>query len=68
MLIDWAGTAWILEQPGEVVDVPTPWSIGSGGDFAHGAMAAGCSALEAVKIASCLDIRTGLGFDCIETL
>lgn len=66
LLIDWAGTAWLVEEEGEVCEVPTPWSIGSGSAFAHGAMEADCTAQEAVKIASNLDMYTGRGFDEIE--
>ena len=39
------------------------WAGGTGADYALGAMAAGKSAVEAVKIASTLDINTGNGFD-----
>ena len=38
------------------------WAIGSGADFAMGAMAAGKTAIEAVGIGSKLDIHTGMGF------
>lgn len=44
-----------------------PWAIGTGADYALGAMAFGASAVEAVKIASALDVNTGLGID-VETL
>lgn len=67
LLIDWAGTAWIIEEEGEVCEIPTPWAIGSGAPYAHGAMEAGCTAEEAVTIASKLDIHTGMGYDIIET-
>src|SRR3990167_8820823 len=63
LLIDHAGTPWILESEGEVQELTIPWAIGSGGDFARGAMEAGCNAREAVAIATALDIRTGLGYD-----
>lgn len=36
-----------------------PYAIGSGEEYAMGAMLAGCSALEAVKIAAKLDVYTG---------
>ena len=68
ILIDHAGTAWIVEKAGEVTQVSTPWAIGSGGSFAHGAMEAGATALQAVKIATALDIRTGNGFDAIKII
>lgn len=36
-----------------------PMAIGSGADYAMGAMDAGCSAVEAVKIAAGRDVNTG---------
>lgn len=41
------------------------WAIGSGADYALGAMYAGLSAAEAVMIASKLDTGTGLGVDSV---
>lgn len=41
------------------VDVPTPYALGSGGEFARGAMAMGASAAEAVRIATKLDSKSG---------
>lgn len=38
------------------------WAIGSGMDFAIGAMKRGATPLEAVKIAAKSDVNTGLGF------
>lgn len=43
----------------------TKWAIGSGADYALGAMYAGRSAKEAVEIASQLDTGTGLGVDVV---
>lgn len=45
-------------SPG-LVQIAPPFAIGSGGEFALGAMLAGKSAEEAVKIAAIVDIRTG---------
>lgn len=42
------------------------WAIGSGSDYALGAMEAGKTAKEAVDIASRLDVNTGLGIDEID--
>lgn len=42
-----------------------PWAIGSGSEWAEGAMAAGKTAVEAVRIASRLDCRTGGGVQAI---
>lgn len=39
------------------------WAIGSGADFALGALAYGATAEEAIEIATKLDIYTGLGID-----
>lgn len=41
------------------------WAIGSGCDYALGAMYAGKNAREAVEIASQLDVNTGLGVDTL---
>lgn len=41
------------------IEIPTPAAIGSGGEFARGAMAAGASAREAVRIATKLDSASG---------
>ena len=40
-----------------------PWAIGTGADYALGAMAFGATAEQAVQIASELDVNTGLGID-----
>ena len=39
------------------------WAAGSGADYALGAMAAGKTSAEAVRIASKLDVNTGFGVD-----
>lgn len=41
------------------------WAIGSGAEYALGAMAAGKSARDAVRIASKLDTSTGFGVDVV---
>jgi len=46
----------------EVEDKPF-YAIGSGADYAIGAMAMGATAKEAVEIASKFDIHTGMGID-----
>jgi hypothetical protein len=40
--------------------------VGSGADFAIGAMARGASAREAIDIAATYDTNTGLGVDVLE--
>ena len=42
-----------------------PWAIGSGGDYALGAMEAGADARKAVQIACKLDINSGMGIDVL---
>lgn len=42
------------------------WAIGSGAEFALGAMAHGATAEEAVSIACTLDVNTGLGIDSVK--
>lgn len=41
------------------------WAMGTGGDIARGAMAHGATAVEAIRIASNLDIETGWGVDVV---
>lgn len=41
------------------------WAMGSGADYALGAMAAGATSFRAVMIASELDVNTGLGVDAV---
>jgi len=66
MLIESSGELTYYGGP-DLVPIPMPsghkWSLGSGCDYALGAMEAGASAREAVEIASKLDINTGLGVD-----
>lgn len=56
-----------LEEDGTITPMnEVPWAIGSGGDYALGAMKAGVDAQEAVEIAMDLDIHTGIGIDVVE--
>ncbi|QVW56147.1 hypothetical protein pEaSNUABM6_00001 [Erwinia phage pEa_SNUABM_6] len=48
-----------------VMEAQTPVAVGSGGDFALGAMAAGVSAEDAVRIASKFDVNTNDSVSCI---
>lgn len=41
------------------------WALGSGGEYALGAMAAGASAKRAVEIACTLDVSSGMGVDTL---
>lgn len=61
------GEVWICSQ--DLVwcrQMVKQWAIGSGADFALGAMAAGASAVKAVQIASRLNVNTGLGVDALK--
>ena len=53
-------TAWHHESQSEPVE-DTTWADGSGGQFAMGAMEAGCTPSEAVKIACKYDVYSGNG-------
>lgn len=46
------------------IDAPF-FAIGSGADYALGAMAMGADAATAVKVAAKLDVNTGMGVDCV---
>lgn len=51
-----------------LVPVPVgniPWALGSGSEYALGAMAAGASAKRAVEIACTLDVSSGMGVDVL---
>lgn len=41
------------------------WAIGSGGEYAFGAMAAGANAKKAVEIACAFDVNSGMGVDVL---
>jgi len=68
LLVEASGELIYYDGP-KLVPVPMPagqrWSLGSGCDFALGAMAAGASAIQAVEIACVLDVNTGLGVDYV---
>ena len=53
------GKAYHMSDMCELIPVGKPCAIGSGGEFAMGAMLAGATAIEAVKIAAKLDVNTG---------
>ena len=67
LLVDLNGRPYMSDR--DLVPIPTnmvPWAIGSGGDFAIGAMMAGVPAGEAILIATECDTNTGMGVDEIE--
>lgn len=59
LIIDPQGKPFTYGASGARIELPTPTSIGSGGDIALGAMHAGKTAKEAVEIASRCDLYTG---------
>lgn len=61
------GEVWTFSHEGNWAQIGTEqWAIGSGADYALGAMAYGATALEAVQIAAKLDVNTGFGgFDTV---
>jgi hypothetical protein len=59
--------AWSYEEDGTLSPMnESPWGIGSGGDYALGAMMAGATAEEAVAIGIELDVNSGLGIDTVK--
>jgi ATP-dependent protease HslVU (ClpYQ) peptidase subunit len=64
--IDQKGRIWYANQSMLWARIITKrWAIGSGCDYALGAMAAGKSAADAIRIASKLDVNIGLGVDTL---
>ena len=59
MLVDKQNKLWMMDGQQVPVEAPMRFAMGSGGDFALGAMAAGKTAAEAVAIAATLDVNTG---------
>lgn len=69
MAVDESGFVFVGSKPGYWAEVGRrPWALGSGTDYALGAMAAGADARNAVRIASTLDVGTGIerGIDTLE--
>lgn len=58
---------WMFDEKGNWAKIGVQqWAIGSGADYALGAMAYGATAWEAVQIAAKLDVNTGVGgFDIV---
>ena len=64
MAVDESGFVFVGSKPGYWAEVGRrPWAIGSGTDYSLGAMAAGKSSVEAVRIASKFDVGTGFDVD-----
>jgi ATP-dependent protease HslVU (ClpYQ) peptidase subunit len=67
MVIDLNGNISLYdENPNTATFSRDKWAIGSGANFALGAMAHGATAAESVAIASELDIYSGLGIDTVD--
>lgn len=60
------GKAELFSKHGYSVAVKAPFAVGSGSEYARGAMAAGVDARGAVEIAMRFDMATGDGVDCVE--
>jgi ATP-dependent protease HslVU (ClpYQ) peptidase subunit len=56
---------WIDEKLVYIRLTEKRWAVGSGADYALGAMVAGKSAIEAVRIASRLDNSSGMGMNAV---
>jgi hypothetical protein len=75
MNLDRGGFSGMIIEDGEIyryeaglfpqkLDVPF-WAMGSGGDYAFGAMEMGADAVKAVEVATKFDINTGMGVDVL---
>jgi len=68
LLVDDTGCVHLRGRSGNfwyVLGRRVNWAIGSGGDYALGAMAAGADAKSAVRLATGLDTSTGMGVDVV---
>jgi hypothetical protein len=66
LCVDERGRAWWTDQRLNWLRITHPFiAIGNGGDFAIGAMAAGKSARQAVRIANRLSSSCGFGVDVV---
>jgi ATP-dependent protease HslVU (ClpYQ) peptidase subunit len=68
MLVEWPRWVWYRSDSANRWDLfgaMSYWAIGSGCDYALGAMEHGASAREAVRIASRLDNQCGMGLDVV---
>ena len=69
LLIDHSKRIWLMNKFLRPVQVELPqFAVGSGGDYALGAMLAGLDAPEAVLVACELDTKSGMGVDTIDFL
>jgi len=59
LLIDHKGKPYQYTNTLEPLETPTPWAVGSGTDYALGAMAVGADAKKAAEAAIKLDVSCG---------
>jgi ATP-dependent protease HslVU (ClpYQ) peptidase subunit len=59
LILNVDGSVLWVDHKGREQDTPTPCAVGTGQDYAYGAMEAGASALEAVEIACRRDLYSG---------
>lgn len=66
MIIDEKHRVWVADGRRIYTRINHPyWAIGSGADYALAAMHCGRTAAQAVRLASKLDINSGIGVDCV---
>ena len=68
ILIEYPRWVWYRSDTAnrwDLLGATSQWAIGSGCDYALGAMLQGATARQAVRIASQLDNQTGLGFNAV---
>jgi ATP-dependent protease HslVU (ClpYQ) peptidase subunit len=67
LVIDKDGQAWLYNRHSVPMKIEKlPFVMGSGGNYAAGALAAGATPQEAVEIASRFDPSTGFGMDVLK--
>jgi ATP-dependent protease HslVU (ClpYQ) peptidase subunit len=68
IIIDYDGTAKLMQCSLQTIEIYNPHAIGSGRDFALAGMALGLSPVDAVKLAMDFDINTGIGVEAYEIM
>ncbi len=67
IVIDQKRRIWVIHDTliyVQITGIPH-WAIGSGGNYAMGAMEFGATSAEAVRVAHVLDVNCGLGVDSV---
>lgn len=67
IVIDQKRRIWVIHDSLTYVQITgiPHWAIGSGGNYAMGAMEFGATSAEAVRVAHALDVNCGLGVDSV---